>query len=210
MKNRYVKSKSLSLPSNSSLKLVFLVSALAVVATVTAFVTIDTSATTTGLKTTSGPTAGGTAVEFDGKVASTYPSTAYQFMADGVGGFGLGLTKSGQLKAWGDNFNGELGDGTTSKPSGDYRASVGDVNMSGVLAGKTIVQATTSYGTAMVLTSDNKLYAWGGNYCKEVNGTTQGEYPLPTAIDMTGNLAGKTIAYISSANNAFYAVSSDG
>ena len=168
------------------------------------------SATVNGIDTLYGPTAGGNIVEFSGKIPSTQPSTAYQFMADGVGGSYLGATKSGQLKSWGSNWSGQLGNGTDSRPSDDYRYTVEDVDMTGALAGKTVVQAVTSFSSMVALTSDNKLYAWGGNYCGTIGDGTYIDRYLPTPVDMSGALAGKTIASIGTANDTSYAVTSDG
>lgn len=100
----------------------------------------------------------------------------------------LALTDDNQIHAWGFNLYGNLGDGTNT----DRFAPVA-VNMSGVLAGKTITQIMAGGGASMVRTSDGGLFGWGSGYAGQLgNGGTTDSY-LPKAVDMNGALAGRTL-----------------
>lgn len=68
------------------------------------------------------------------------------------------LTSDGKLFAWGENFAGQLGDGTTTN-----RATPVAVNMNGVLAGKTVIAIAAAGLHTIAMTSDRKLFAWGSN-----------------------------------------------
>ncbi|WP_280116264.1 RCC1 domain-containing protein [Leucobacter coleopterorum] len=112
----------------------------------------------------------------------------------GSNGAVFALTSDGQAFSWGYNSYGLLGNGSTTDSSIPVA-----VNMSGVLAGKTITKlvAGSTSNHAIALASDGKLYAWGEGYYGQMGNGTSGNpgirNPLPAAVDMTGVLAGKTI-----------------
>jgi alpha-tubulin suppressor-like RCC1 family protein len=70
--------------------------------------------------------------------------------------FSLALCSNGSLYTWGDNTNGQLGDGTTA------------ARTSAVLVapptGQQWVQVTGGFWSAAALSSDGALYTWGNNY----------------------------------------------
>ena len=98
-----------------------------------------------------------------------------------------------KMYCWGENNNGELGNGSTV----DSRVPVA-VNMTGVLVGKTIKQISTgpSYHTC-VIASDNKIYCWGSNNYGQLGNNSTANSGVPVAVNMTGVLAGKTIKQMS-------------
>jgi alpha-tubulin suppressor-like RCC1 family protein len=59
---------------------------------------------------------------------------------------------------WGDNSSGQLGDGTYAD-----RSLPGTVDLTGVLAGKTLTAISTRGSHCLALDSDGKVYAWGNN-----------------------------------------------
>lgn len=70
----------------------------------------------------------------------------------------LSLCNDGTLVSWGRNHHGQLGDGTTVSHSQPVA-----VDVSGVLAGKSIVALGTGSDFSQALTSDGTLTAWGNN-----------------------------------------------
>ena len=67
------------------------------------------------------------------------------------------IASDDKVYCWGKNKNGELGNGTII----DSNVPVA-VNMSGVLAGKTIKQMSVGSYNTCVIASDDKVYCWGG------------------------------------------------
>ncbi|MGL4987069.1 MAG: RCC1 domain-containing protein [Treponemataceae bacterium] len=65
----------------------------------------------------------------------------------------LGITKTGDLYAWGTNAEGQLGDGTTVNK---YRPTLIDSH-------KIWKSVAAGYNHSLAITTDNKLYAWGLN-----------------------------------------------
>ncbi len=69
----------------------------------------------------------------------------------------LALAEDGQVYAWGDNSNGQLGDGTTTNRYSPIQVEFpADVS---------ITQVVASYysGYSLALTSEGEIYAWGNN-----------------------------------------------
>ena len=83
------------------------------------------------------------------------------------GGFGLALATNGELWAWGYNFSGELGDGS----SVTSRNVPGKVS----IAGK-VTAMSGGLQHALALRDDGTVWAWGANVLGEVGVETQ---PLP-------------------------------
>jgi alpha-tubulin suppressor-like RCC1 family protein len=68
----------------------------------------------------------------------------------------LARTADGNLYAWGNNSQGELGDGTNAAKAVPVRVSAPD--------GVTFAAIEASYDNSLALTSAGKVYAWGSNY----------------------------------------------
>src|SRR5271156_3614457 len=74
-------------------------------------------------------------------------------------GFGYSCAiESGKAYCWGDNANGQLGDGSTTDSSVPVA-----VDTSGVLAGKTVTQIAASQAATCALDSTGAAYCWGWN-----------------------------------------------
>ena len=71
----------------------------------------------------------------------------------------LGIGSDGQLYAWGDNTNGQLGDGTTSQHTTPVRVAKPD----GTDSTFTWVQAAAGRTHSAAVGSDGQLYTWGDN-----------------------------------------------
>lgn len=82
------------------------------------------------------------------------PGTA----SSGAGDYYSCSLKGGQAYCWGENYAGQLGDGTTA-----YSDVPVAVDTSGVLAGKTLTQLATADATTCALDSSGGAYCWGDN-----------------------------------------------
>ena len=102
--------------------------------------------------------------------------------------------ESGKAYCWGDNTEGELGDGNTA----DTSAPVA-VDTSGALAGKTLTQITGASETTCALDSVGRAYCWGYNGNGELGTgiTADPQSDVPLAVVTSGALAGKTLTQIS-------------
>jgi len=138
-----------------------------------------------------GPTGGGTTVADQAGVVLT------RIAAGGTTGYGLG--RDGVLYAWGSNYQGELGDGTTTS-----RLTPVPVSLP---AGVTATQIAAGDREGYALGSDGLLYAWGWNYYGQLGDgtTTNRSTPVPVSLP-----AGATIAQIAIGGYTGYALDSDG
>jgi alpha-tubulin suppressor-like RCC1 family protein len=94
-----------------------------------------------------------------------------------AGGFhSLALTTTGQLLAWGQNSNGELGDGTNTRRNAPVSVSLPP--------GVTVSTIAAGFLHSLAVTSQGKLLAWGDNADGELgNGTTdQSSTPVPVRL----------------------------
>ena len=99
------------------------------------------------------------------------------------------LTSEGLVYAWGHNSYGELGNnGTASSPVPVM------VYTNGALSGKKITAIASGENHALALSADGLLFTWGWNNNLQLgNGSTVDYTNVPVAVDMTGELAGKTV-----------------
>ena len=80
------------------------------------------------------------------------------------GNYTCALDGTGAAYCWGENNNGQLGDGSTANSSVPVA-----VNVNGVLAGKTLTQITAGFGgSTCALDSTGAAYCWGYNYYGEL------------------------------------------
>jgi alpha-tubulin suppressor-like RCC1 family protein len=106
---------------------------------------------------------------------------------------------------WGSNVYGQIGDGT-----GIGRTSFVQPDMTGVLAGKKIVQYGAGINHAVVLADDGKLYAWGQNTNGQLGNGTNANSAVPVAVTMSGVLAGKTITSVKAGSGFSAVLTSEG
>lgn len=137
-----------------------------------------------------------------------YGGITYSFTANYFGGSGNDLVlqwANTRLVAWGSNSSGEVGNNTHQINTFPVATT-----MTGLLAGKTIHSITTGVYSSMALCADGTLAAWGNNSFGELgNGSFNPSY-VPSAVDMTGVLAGKTVVTIASGYSHRLALCADG
>ena len=115
------------------------------------------------------------------------------------------LDSAGQVYCWGNNWYGQLGHGP------GYGSHVPmAVDMTGVLAGKTITQISANSSNTCALDSLGRVYCWGDNSYGQLGDNSTTGSDVPVAVDITGALAGKTIVQIASGGDYTCALDSAG
>lgn len=99
------------------------------------------------------------------------------------------LTNDGKVYCWGANSSGSACADPNITQGGHIPVAL---DMTGVLAGKTIKDISAGYTTGCVVASDDRVYCWGSNYGSFGDGNLVSESYVPVAVDWTGALAGKT------------------
>ena len=117
----------------------------------------------------------------------------------------LALCSDGTVFAWGNNDFGQLGDGTLTS-----RNVPVEVDRSGILAGKKIIEVSCGSLHSLVLCSDGTLAAWGYNYYGQLGDGTTANSGVPVRINQTGVLGGKSVARISGGGISSFAICADG
>ena len=117
----------------------------------------------------------------------------------------VALCTDGTVVAWGNNDNGQLGDGTTTN-----RPVPVAVDATGALAGKTVAAISAGYLHTMALRTDGTAVAWGNNGYGQLGDGTTTSSPVPVLVSATGPLAGKTVKAISAGLFHTVALCTDG
>jgi len=105
------------------------------------------------------------------------------------------LTKDGLIYAWGDNGEGQLGDGARDNRFLPVRVSLPP--------GAQPVQLTAGAISAYAMGATGKLYAWGNNVFGQLgNGTTQGVL-VPTPIPLPAGAAAAALVPESGSTSAY-------
>jgi alpha-tubulin suppressor-like RCC1 family protein len=118
----------------------------------------------------------------------------------------LVLCLDGTLAAWGNNSAGQMGDGSV----GYWRNLPVLADQSGVLAGRKVTAIAAGGYHNLALCSDGALAAWGSDYTGQLGNGTAGSSAVPTLVDRTGVLAGKTISAIAAGGGHSLALCTDG
>jgi alpha-tubulin suppressor-like RCC1 family protein len=100
--------------------------------------------------------------------------------------FSLALGSDGHVYTWGENYEGELGNGTTV--SSDTPV---EVNLPSGVAATAIA---TSYEHALAIGSDGKLYAWGMNADGQLGDGTTTDSDTPIVVPFPGGVTPIAIA----------------
>ncbi|MBN2128069.1 MAG: hypothetical protein JW741_01175, partial [Sedimentisphaerales bacterium] len=152
-----------------------------------------------------------------GDGTTTDPSAPVQ-VVDGAGGFLTGVTaiaaggqhslvlrNDGTVRAWGDNYDGQLGDGTTNHHSAPVQVVDGS---RGLFTGATAVAA--GHGHSLALRNDETVWAWGYNYNGQLGDgtTTDRSVPVQVVDGAGGFLTGMTAVAAGSSHSL--AIRNDG
>lgn len=119
----------------------------------------------------------------------------------------LALCADGSLVSWGSNSAGELGNGTTA----DSALPV-EVDRTGVLAGKTIVDIAAGLAFSAAVCSDGTLATWGYNAGGRlgIGSPSAAGSAVPVSVDTSGALLGKTPVSLAVGETYAMAICSDG
>jgi len=113
----------------------------------------------------------------------------------------LALSMDGKVYAWGDNNNGQLGDGTTNNSNVPVAVKTNGTDMDG----KTIVQVSAGEEHTIALDAEGNIYEWGTMFGIYSRITT------PRLLDVVGTvIANKIITKVVAGNRYSAAIASDG
>lgn len=116
------------------------------------------------------------------------------------------LSAAGRVFCWGNNYSGQLGDGTMVG-----RTAPVTVATSGALNGQTVTALTAGDSTTCILNTTGQAFCWGDGWSGQVGGGNALEKnPLPVVVDTSGVLSGVQLQTISAGGRAVCAVSTDG
>jgi len=137
----------------------------------------------------------------DSSVMDPYEPVLVHNLTDAVavaGGFGhsLAIRNDATVCAWGDNYFGELGDGTTG---GTSHAPVQTLNLTDVVA------IAAGNGHSLALRSDGTVWAWGANSHGQLGNDSTTPRDVPVQVH---NLAG--VVAIAAGHTHSLALASDG
>ena len=113
----------------------------------------------------------------------------------------LALSMDGKVYAWGDNNNGQLGDGTTNNSNVPVAVKTNGTDMDG----KTIVQVSAGDEHTIALDTEGNIYEWGTMFGIYSRITT------PRLLDVVGTvITNKIITKVVAGNRYSTAIASDG
>jgi len=111
------------------------------------------------------------------------------------------IDSDGKVYCWGSNEKGQLGDGNGGCLEWNLENCMTplvsnvpiEVDMTGVLSGKSLVSVSCGPYFTCALDSEGKVYCWGSNKDYNLGDGTDEDRLIPVAVDTTGVLNGKTL-----------------
>jgi alpha-tubulin suppressor-like RCC1 family protein len=113
----------------------------------------------------------------------------------------IALSQDGLVFSWGNNANGQLGDGTQNEKLIPFSVSS--------LANQIITAISAGNKFNLALVSNGTVLAWGSNSVGQLGDDTQTDRLVPTLVNMTGVLNNKTIIAIAAGDSHSIALSAD-
>lgn len=127
-----------------------------------------------------------------------------QVSAANGGDFTCAIAVNDQAYCWGNNAQGQLGVTGISESAVPVA-----VDSSGVLIGKSLTSINAGSLHTCAVSSDGGAYCWGYNDSGQLGNNSTNNSSAPVSIDMTGELAGKTIKSIATGYGFSCAIASD-
>lgn len=115
------------------------------------------------------------------------------------------VASDGSAFCWGNNYNGQLGNGSTTPSSVPVA-----VNMGGVLAGKALTVISGGQYHTCGLSRDGAAYCWGAGFSGELGNNANVGSSVPVTVFSSGVLVGKTLTAIASGGTHTCVLASDG
>ena len=128
----------------------------------------------------------GTIINSPTPLVVNLPANAFPTIIAAGSEYTLASGSDGKLYAWGSDFYGQLGDGTTT-----------DSHIPVVVSLPSGVSPTTiaaGYGHSLAIGSDGKLYAWGYNADGELGNATATNSAIPVAVSLPAGISPTAIA----------------
>lgn len=119
------------------------------------------------------------------------------------------LTSDNQIYSWGENESGQLGNGLFGSANEVNPNPLATIQ-TGALAGKTVTKIGIGMQSTYAITSDGQGYGWGYNATGQLGDGSTSYRLSPTAVNMSGVLAGKVITQITGGSSHALAITSDG
>jgi alpha-tubulin suppressor-like RCC1 family protein len=125
------------------------------------------------------------------------------------GNHSLALCSDGTVVAWGRNFSGQLGDGSTTQRSAPV---VVNAAPGSALHGMTVVAISGGGGHSLALCADGTVAAWGYNADGELGDNSNSDRHIPVAVNTASAsaLQGQTVVAIAAGGQHSLALCSDG
>ncbi|MCU0782392.1 MAG: hypothetical protein MUF04_15030, partial [Akkermansiaceae bacterium] len=117
----------------------------------------------------------------------------------------LALCSDGSVAAWGNNSNGQLGNGYT------YNSPLPVLtNLGAVPPDQRVVAVAAGHSHSLALCSDGALLAWGENRYGQLGVQTSGGSNTPVPVDRSGVLAGRTLVALAAGEYSTLVLATDG
>jgi len=142
---------------------------------------------------------GSTVANSSTPVVVSLPSGVTPTAISAAQGVGFAIGSDGKLYAWGNNFYGDLGDGSTTDSSTPVVVSLP--------SGVTPTAIAGGYESGYAVGSDGKLYAWGDNFYGELGNGGTANSDTPVVVSLPSGVSPTSIA---GGGGTGYAVGSDG
>jgi uncharacterized repeat protein (TIGR02543 family) len=115
------------------------------------------------------------------------------------------VSAKGYIYAWGSNWGGQLGDGTTTS-----RNTPTLINVPNLQSGESIDHVSTGFGHSLAVTTQGRVYAWGDNGSGQLGDGTYNDRLTPTLINVPSLQSGETIAQVTAGYYHTLAVTTQG